>query len=106
MGVSTPPEPQSPDRHTNNDRADRTDYVGPEKWVPEAIAQQEEHIKRNTSCQGALGRPHSYRTFGVPSLDGTIAGSATYQACIVCGVTETEADYRARLAALDRGENS
>lgn len=91
------PALQTPQRHDHGDDDSR---VGPEKWVPEAIAQQEEHIRRSTACQGVRGRSHAFRTFGVPSPDGTIAQSATYQACIVCGVTETDADYQTRLAAL------
>lgn len=70
---------------------------GPETWVPAAIAAQEEHIKRWRSCMDTLGRAHTYRDFGVPSADGTIAGAAMYRACIVCGVTETREDYHIRL---------
>lgn len=58
---------------------------GPE--VTAALRQQEEHIKRSTSCTGQVGRAHAYRAHG----NGRTG--AAYSACIVCGVTETAADY-------------
>lgn len=70
-----------------------------ESEIREAIAQQEEHLKRSKSCREVPGTAHSFSTFGAPSTDRTIASSAMWQACIVCGVTETDDDYQIRLAA-------
>lgn len=75
-------------------------YVGPETWVREAIAEQEEYIKRWRSCRDILGRSHAYAVVAaVPSAPGSGAVS-TYRACTVCGVTETRADYAVKQQAL------
>jgi hypothetical protein len=63
-----------------------------EKWVRDAIAAQEEHIKRSTSCRGVIGTAHHWRKYGNPRT-----GKA-YEACVVCDVTRTGEDYAARLA--------
>ena len=41
-----------------------------------AIAEQEEHVKRNTSCGGVLGAPHSWDRYS------TAPGGPTYRACL------------------------
>lgn len=64
-----------------------------EDWVREAIASQEEHIKRSRSCRERIGEMHRYRTFG------DMATGETYQACVVCGVPEN-----AREGAFDRAQ--
>lgn len=56
-----------------------------------AIAAQEEHIKRSTSCSGTVGRAHDFRPHGSPP--------ATWSACVVCGLTETPQDYQVKIAA-------
>ena len=63
-----------------------------ENWIREAIAEQEEHIRRSTSCRGVIGVSHKWGT-STNSQTG-----ATYEACTVCGVTRTSEDYAARLA--------
>lgn len=83
------PAPQSPAE---------TETPGPEEWVPEAIAEQEEHIKRSRPCGGPEGRPHAFRAFGRPSPDGTILNARMWRACFNCGVTETPADYATKTA--------
>lgn len=65
-------------------------YVGPEKWVPEAIAEQEEYIKRVHSCNGVLGLSHSWERFAA-------APGVYYQACWRCQVTKTGEDYERKL---------
>lgn len=72
---------------------------GPEKWVPEAIAQQEEYLKRRRGCNGVSLVSHAFRDFGKPGPDGTIANALMWRACIVCGVTETNEDYETKLKA-------
>lgn len=54
---------------------------GPEKWVPEAVAEQEEYIKRTKSCLDQLGLAHSW--------DG-----GEIERCSRCNVTRTPGDYR------------
>jgi len=61
--------------------------------VETAIAEQEEHIKRVTSCCGQVGRLHFFRAHGRPGPNGSISGSTMYSACITCGVTESRKDY-------------
>lgn len=56
-----------------------------------AIAEQEEHIKRVTSCGGVVGVAHSFRTHGTPATP-----LLTWEQCIACGVTETSEDYYKR----------
>jgi hypothetical protein len=74
----------------------QTDSDGPEKWVPEAIAEQQEYLKRVRGCNGQPVN-HAYRDFGVPSPDGTIRNDRMYRACVVCGVTESPEDYHRKL---------
>lgn len=62
------------------------EYVGPEKWVPEAIAEQEEYIKRIHSCSGQTGLPHAWDRFAA-------APGVYYSACTRCRVTENREDY-------------
>lgn len=88
--METSPEPRQPQA------PDQSETVGPETWVREAIAQQEEHLKRSRSCTEILGRAHTYRDFGQPDPDGTIAFTHTWRECLVCGVTETDTDYQSR----------
>lgn len=62
------------------------DQTGPEKWVPEAIAEQEEYIRRISSCQGVIGLPHTFERFAA-------APGVYYNACTRCRVTQTREDY-------------
>jgi hypothetical protein len=62
-----------------------------EQWVREAIAEQEEYIKRWRSCMDTLGRSHTWRRHGNPTT------KEAYEACVVCGVTKTREDYAKRL---------
>jgi hypothetical protein len=57
-----------------------------------AIAAQEEHIRRSTSCRGVLGSSHAFRVFGMPGTD------SAWSQCIACDVTETPADYAVKTA--------
>lgn len=82
--------------------ADASPDVGPETWVREAIAEQEEYIKRWHSCMDMLGRSHAY---GDVATIASAAGSGavtTCRACTVCGVTQTREDYRIQQAAAHR----
>lgn len=88
------PDP-TPPRHPEPQGASPDGYVGPETWVREAIAEQEEHIKRWRSCMDTLGRSHTYHTVTSPAPSGRAQeGEVTYRACAGCGVTETRDDYQ------------
>lgn len=82
--VGMNPSHEPPHSPSNNNSCDREPH-GPEAWVRDAIAQQEEHLTRNRSCMGTLGRPHTYRIFGVPDSDGTIKNTATYRGASCVG---------------------
>lgn len=70
-----------------------------EKEIREAIAKQEEYIKRRGSCtfpgedRPRVGLPHSWETFS------TVPGGPTYQACFRCRVTRTAEDYQIKLGS-------
>lgn len=59
-------------------------------WVTEAIASQEEYIKRIHSCSGVVGLPHAWDRFAA-------APGVYYSACTRCRVTETQQDYKRKL---------
>jgi hypothetical protein len=61
-----------------------------EREIAEAIAEQEEHIKRQTSCGGVIGRSHRWDRFAAkPGM--------YYEACWRCRVTRTSEDHRIKL---------
>jgi hypothetical protein len=60
-------------------------YSGQE-WIADAIAGQEEHIKRSHSCMGQLGLPHRF------------VDRDDWRECERCGVTETSKDHEKRKA--------
>jgi hypothetical protein len=68
-----------------------------ESEIPAVIAEQEEHLKRVQPCRGFALTPHTFRDFGRPATEGTIANAAVWRQCIRCGVTETSADYHQKL---------
>lgn len=72
---------------------DTSHEYGPEKWVPEAIAEQEEYIKRVHSCMGVLGTPHVWDRFAAEP-------GVYYSACTRCRVTETPEDYARKLGSM------
>ena len=66
-----------------------------EAEIAEAIAEQEEHIRRVQSCRGVsgnlvVGSAHQWRRHGNPRT------KAAFEACVLCGVTRTREDYAAR----------
>lgn len=61
-----------------------------EKEIKDAIAAQEEHIKRVTSCQGRLYVSHQWQ-WG--------AGGGSWEECVRCGVTKSPRDYDFKLRA-------
>ena len=62
-----------------------------EAEVREAIAQQEEHIKRSTSCNGVYLQSHYWASYSPrPGLH--------IQQCGVCKVTRTDEDYQKKIA--------
>lgn len=71
-----------------------TPQTGPETWVPEAIAEQEEYIKRVHSCSGQLGLPHAWDRFAA-------APGVYYSACWRCRVAETPEDYARKHGPLE-----
>jgi hypothetical protein len=89
---------------TSPDNQPSQSEPGPEQWVPEAIAQQEEYLKRMAPCGGVRFREHTFRQFGVPDRDHRIAREHFYDACIACGVTRTDEDYQRRLAGRRANE--
>ena len=62
-------------------------------WVADALAEQEEYLKRQRSCSDVPGKPHAFRPHGRPSPDGSIANAALWSQCVACGVTASGADY-------------
>lgn len=70
--------------------------------IKEAIAEQEEYLKRRRSCMDVLGRAHRFEAHGTPGPDGTIRANAMVSRCITCGVTETAEGYRASLEGAER----
>lgn len=69
-------------------------HPGP-TWIAEALAAQEEHIKRSRSCMGRVGRPHVFRDFGRPASAG--APASRWRECAACGVTEASNDYAVKV---------
>lgn len=84
----------TPNREHPEQRPAGHEPTGPETWVREAIAEQEEHLKRIRPCQGIPLRAHRFAPHGRPDATGTIAGASLVSRCIACGVTETPEDYR------------
>lgn len=62
--------------------------------LKQAIAAQEEYIKREQSCRGEVGRAHAFRPFGKPTHR-----SHMWSQCIACDVTETGGDYEIKRKA-------
>ena len=62
-----------------------------ETEIAEAIAQQEEYLRRIRSCQGRLYVSHSWDTFSPRP-------GVFIQACWRCRVTKTDADYQQQVA--------
>jgi hypothetical protein len=63
-------------------------------WVAKAIAEQEEHIRRVTSCRDRIGQAHTFRA--------QTRRGITWSECFRCGTTETGSDYAAKLDAFAR----
>lgn len=61
-----------------------------EDEVKAAIASQEEHIKRVSSCGGVVGKAHRFQYRG-PS------DRIPWRQCVHCDVTETKEDYELKL---------
>lgn len=57
------------------------------KWVREAVAQQEEYLKRRGFCLGQPFREHKF-------IDAAKGG---WRGCAYCSVTETDADYNQKI---------
>lgn len=73
-------------------------YTG-QTWIAEAIAQQEEHLRRSRSCSGSptrtdpvVGMSHSWDRYS------PAPGHETYQACWRCRVTRTDEDWQRKVA--------
>lgn len=67
--------------------------------IAEAVASQEEYIKRWKSCGEVVGRAHKFKTFRGPDSQLPVPGEATWRQCVACDVTETREDYEKKLAA-------
>lgn len=68
-----------------------SEYDGPEKWVPEAIAQQEEYLHRIRPCP-STGSDHSWDWFSPRP-------SVRIEMCWRCRVTRTDDGYQRQIAA-------
>lgn len=68
-----------------------------EQEIKAAIAEQEEYLRRQRSCQGRLYAPHTFGSFRSQGQPGSVAASDIWSACIICGVTETPEDYRTKM---------
>lgn len=88
---------------TNGNRSNQSDliYAG-QQWITDAIAQQEEYLRRRRECSGSaecvepvLGLSHSWETFS------TAPDGPSYQACWRCRVTRSDEDFQA--IASERG---
>jgi len=66
-------------------------------WVTEAIAEQEEHIKRWKSCDEVVGRAHRFEMFRGPDSKLPVPDEVTWRQCVNCDVTETREDYATKL---------
>lgn len=64
-----------------------------EKEIAEAIAQQEEYLKRIRTCSAGRFLPHAWETYS------TAPGGPKYQACWRCKVTKTDEDYQIKQKA-------
>lgn len=82
-------------RNTNENTKPTAGGNGPEKWVRDAIAQQEEYLKRRRPCMGIPLRQHFYEEVG----DDPRLPHGAYRACSNCGVTETDEGYRIRMGS-------
>lgn len=95
MGMNTNKHP-----HPNGDLINTG-----QPWITEAVAQQEEDLRRSRSCTGGSGktRPmiglaHSWDRFS------PAPGHKIYEACWRCGVTRTDEDYQRKLAPKKSSE--
>lgn len=100
MGVRTPENTPTTDRPAVTGPELAGSPAGPDSWVAQAIAEQEEYVKRWRSCAGidgshadAVGLPHSWDTYS------TAPGGPKYQACWRCRVTRTREDYEVKVGA-------
>jgi len=75
-----------------------TSDTGPETWVREAIAQQEEYIKRRRPC-AETGGDHSWDWFS--SRPGV-----RVEMCWRCRVTRTDEDYQRKITAASGAADS
>lgn len=80
------PTDQHTDQHTGLGSP-----AGPESWVAQAVAQQEEHLRRQRPCEVTSG-PHSWDYFARRP-------KVRIRACWRCGVTATDEDYQRGLPA-------
>lgn len=65
----------------------------PERWVYEAIAQQEEYLKRIRPCQDVPFQEHWWE-------NRSPRPGVVIQACGICKVTRTDEDYQRKTAGL------
>lgn len=70
-----------------------------EKWVADAIAEQEEYIRRFRSCEDVPCKAHRYETFRGPDSKLPVPDEVTWRECVACSVTETREDYARKLQA-------
>jgi hypothetical protein len=89
VGMDNTHQPDQPNQPASRDDAART---GPEAWVREAIAQQEEHLARSRTCQGLDATGHSWDWFSPRP-------GVRVEQCWRCRVTRTDDDYQALLRA-------
>ena len=64
--------------------------------VKAAITEQEEHIKRQSSCNGVVGQAHHFRPYGKRDKTEPRNRVSLWSQCTICGVTETARDYESK----------
>ena len=70
-----------------------------EKWVADAIAEQEDYILRFRSCNGVVGKSHQFETFRGPDSAVPVPNEVTWSQCINCDATASREDFAIKAAA-------
>lgn len=73
--------------------------IKPKSWIADAVASQEEHIKRWNSCGDVVGKSHDFQTFHGPDSSVPVPGEVTWRQCTACDVTESRDDYERKMGA-------
>lgn len=61
-----------------------------ETEIKAAIAEQEDHIKRESSCKGQVGLPHAWRDFKGPA---EYTGTEQFKRCTRCLISKQKLPF-------------